>query len=76
MISRTQKRREKRQEKIEKVQLFYYVFSIVATGIATIVLILKMLCSPTLILLKIISKKGMQRKWKINVHEVAPQVVE
>lgn len=49
MKSRTQKRREKRQEKIEKVQLFYYVFSIVATGIATSVLILKMLCSPTLI---------------------------
>ena len=52
MESRTQKRREKRQEKLEKVQLFYYVFSIVASAIATSVLILKMLCSPTLIPIK------------------------
>lgn len=44
MKSRTQKRRKKRQDELEKVQLFYYVFSIVATGIATSVLILKMLC--------------------------------
>lgn len=42
MESRTQKRREKRQEQLEKVQLFYHKFSIVAT-------VLKMLCSPTLI---------------------------
>lgn len=67
MKSRIQKRREKRQDELEKVQLFYYVFSIVATGIATSVLILKMLCSPTLILLKIISKKGIECKWDINI---------
>ena len=57
MESRIQKRREKRQDELEKVQLFYYVFSIVTTGIATSVLILKMLCSPTLILLKLYQRK-------------------
>lgn len=43
MKSRIQKRREKRQEELEKVQLFYYEFSIVATGIATIVMIIELL---------------------------------
>lgn len=42
MKSRNKIRREKRQEKIEKVQLFYYVFSIVATGIATSVMIIEL----------------------------------
>lgn len=43
MQSRKEKRREKRQETIEKVQLFYYEFSIVATGIATIVTIIELI---------------------------------
>ena len=43
MISRKEKRRQKRQEQLEKVQLFYYEFSIVATGIATIVMIIELI---------------------------------
>ena len=59
---------------MEKVQLFYHKFSIVATAIATIVMIIELIlkCFKQLsvqgqlfhshILLKIISTKGMKRK--------------
>ena len=43
MKSRNKIRREKRQEQLEKVQLFHHKFSIVATAIATIVIIIELL---------------------------------
>ena len=43
MKSRNKIRREKRQDELEKVQLFYYEFSIVATAIATIVMIIELI---------------------------------
>lgn len=69
MESRTQKRREKRQEKIEKVQLFYYVFSIVAT-------VLKMLCSPTLIPTENCIKERNETQMENKRHENAPLLAD
>lgn len=43
MMSRTQKRREKRQEELEKVQLLSQRFNIVVMTVTTIVVVIELI---------------------------------